>query len=212
MEEETQEEEKEIASTTLLSAIQTKVGEQSSGRMYVEIEVRGKKIQDTGADTVYMMKKLTDEISIPYKKEKGYVKGINAKSLPIYGVAWGIDIQIGPWRGKVDITVASLDDQKFYLGMDFLDMVKAFLVPYANTLFIMDNGQAYAIPMRWEVEKERVLSALRFSKNGDCSYLARGEGPIEHVIPVTSPRSSHKGGNVLARRWDRVDVPGVMAT
>lgn len=87
MEEETQEEEKEIASTTLLSAIQTKVGEQSSGRMYVEIEVRVKKIQDTGADTMYMTKKLADEISIPYKKEKGYVKGINAKSLPIYGVA-----------------------------------------------------------------------------------------------------------------------------
>jgi len=45
MEEERQEEEEErIALTTLLSAIQTKVGEQSGGHMYVEIEVSGKKL------------------------------------------------------------------------------------------------------------------------------------------------------------------------
>jgi len=41
MEEERQEEEERIASMTLLSAIQ-KIGEQSSGRMYVKTKVRGK--------------------------------------------------------------------------------------------------------------------------------------------------------------------------
>ena len=41
---------------------------------------------DIGADKVYMAKELADEISLPYKKEKGYVKGVNAKSLPIHGV------------------------------------------------------------------------------------------------------------------------------
>ena len=65
MDEERQEEEGRIASMSLLSAIQTKVGEQAGGRMYVETEVGGKKLQatvDTGADTVYMAKELADEI------------------------------------------------------------------------------------------------------------------------------------------------------
>jgi len=42
--------------------------------MYVEIKVRGKKLQatmDTGAETMYMVKELVDEISLPYKKEEG---------------------------------------------------------------------------------------------------------------------------------------------
>jgi len=72
MEEERQEEEGKIASMSLLSAIQTKV-EQTGGRMYIETEVEGKKLEatvDTGADTVYMAKELADEIRIPYKKEK----------------------------------------------------------------------------------------------------------------------------------------------
>ena len=107
-----------------------------------------------------MAKELADEIHLPHKKERGYVKGVNAKSLPIHGVARGADIQIGPRKGKIDITVAPLDDQKFYLGMDFLDKARAFIVPYASTLFITTNGQVHAIPMRWDVGKERILPAL----------------------------------------------------
>jgi len=71
------------------------VGEQAISRMYVEIKVGGKKLQatvDMGADKVYMEKELVDEISLPYKKEKGYVKEVNAKSLPIHGVAQNTNI------------------------------------------------------------------------------------------------------------------------
>ena len=85
MEEKPQEEEGKIVSMSLLSAIQTKVGEQTGGRMYVKTEVEGKKLEatvDTGADTVYMAKELADEMRLLYKKEKGYIKGVNAKSLP----------------------------------------------------------------------------------------------------------------------------------
>jgi len=39
-----------------------------------------------------MAKELTNEINLPYKKKKGCVKGVNAKSLPIDGVARGMDI------------------------------------------------------------------------------------------------------------------------
>jgi len=119
--------------------------------MYVKTKVWGKKIQamvDTGEDTVYKVEQRANEIRISYKKERGYVKGVNIKSLPIHGIARGNDIQIGPWRGKADITVVSLDDRKFNLGMDILGRAKAFIVPYACTLFIAADGQAPAIPMR----------------------------------------------------------------
>ena len=76
---------------------------------------------DTRADTVYMAKELADEICLPYKKKRGYVKGFRAKNLPIHGITRGTDIRIGPWKGRIDITVLPLDDQKFYLGMDFFD-------------------------------------------------------------------------------------------
>jgi len=64
---------------------------------------------------MYIAKEHADEISLSYKKERGYVKGINVKILPIHGVARGTNIQLGPWERKIVITVAPLDDRKFYL-------------------------------------------------------------------------------------------------
>jgi len=93
-------------------------------------------------------------------------------------------------KGKVNITVTPFDYQKFYLGMDFLDRAKDFIVPHANTLFIMGDGQTQAIPMRREAKEERELSALQFSRNGELGYLAtlkRDEGST-CVMPRTIPR------------------------
>jgi len=59
--------ERRIALMMLLRVIQTNMREQPCGRMY-------------------MAKELADETNLPYKKEKGYVKRVNAMSLPIYGV------------------------------------------------------------------------------------------------------------------------------
>ena len=91
--------------------------------MYVETIINGKPLQamlDTGADTVYMAKELTEEVGLSYTKEKGFVKGVNARSLPIEGVAWGALIQIGQWKGKADITVAPSYDKKFIWALIFL--------------------------------------------------------------------------------------------
>ena len=106
-------------------------------------------------------------MGLSYTKEKGYVKGVNVKNLPIHGVARDTDVKIEPRKGKIDISVTPLDDRKFYLRVDFIDKVKAFIVPYANTLFIMGDGQAHIIPMKQEAEKERVIPTFQFAKDRD---------------------------------------------
>jgi len=102
-EEENQEEEKRIASLKLLNAIQAKVKAQSRGCIYVETIINGKLVQamlDTGADTVYIDKQLTDEVSFSYTKEKVFVKGGQCKklrNLPIEVITRGALIQIDQW-------------------------------------------------------------------------------------------------------------------
>ena len=49
-------------------------------------------------------------------------------------------MRIGQWKGKVDSTVVPKDDYSLVLGMEFLDTVKAFLVPYTNTMSINQDG------------------------------------------------------------------------
>jgi len=67
-------------------------------------------------------------------------------------------------KGNVDSTVAPLDDKKFYLGIDFLDTMKAFLMPHTNSMCIMETGQPRVIPVKREVNKSKMLSALQVSK------------------------------------------------
>jgi len=65
--------------------------------MYVETIINGNQLQvvlDTGVNTVSMAKELGDEIGLSYTNEKGYVKGVNAKSLLIEGAGWDALIQI----------------------------------------------------------------------------------------------------------------------
>ena len=162
-EEEKQEEERRIVSLNLINAIQAKVEGQPCGRMYVETIINGKPLQamlDTRAYTVYMAKELADEVGLSYTKEKGFVKGVNARSLPIECVAWGALIEIGQWQGKVDITVVLLDDKKFYLGIDFLDMVKTFLVSYTNTMCILEEGQPCIVLVKREIDEGKMFFAL----------------------------------------------------
>jgi len=37
------------------------------------------------------------------------------------------------------------------MGIDFLDKVKTIIIPHARIVFIMDNGQAYAIPKKGKI-------------------------------------------------------------
>ena len=128
---------------------------------------------------------------LPYKNERGYVNRVNAKSLPIHGIARGIDIRIRQWRGNVNIIVARLDDQKFYLGINFLDRAKAFIVPYSNTLLTADNKQLHAIPIKWEAQKERVFSTLRFLRKEEPDYLvALKIDEVPTFVMPTTPRES----------------------
>ena len=146
------------------SAIQTKVREQPGGHIYVEVEVGGKKLQGKVDMTIYTTKELADKINLSYKKERDYVEGVKVKGIPIYRVAQDAGIRVRPWRGKVDISVGPLDERKFYLRMDFLDIAKAIIVSLA-TCSSQAMGKSYAIPMRREVEKEMVLSSVRFTKS-----------------------------------------------
>ena len=82
---------------------------------------------DTGADTVYIAKELANEIGLSDTKERAFVKGVNARSLPIDGGASGAQIQIGGWKGKVNITVPPLDEVLF--GHQISWHGKAFFMP-----------------------------------------------------------------------------------
>jgi len=50
------------------------------------------------------------------------------------------------------------------MGINFLDMVKAFLVPYTNTMCIMEKGKPCIVPLKREIGEDKMLFALQLTK------------------------------------------------
>jgi len=73
----------------------------------------------------------------------------------------------------------SLNDQKFFLGMEFLDREKSLTSPYMSTFFTMGDGQTHKIPMRTESREGNSVarpSILKERRTGLLSSCQEGWG------------------------------------
>lgn len=60
-------------------------------------------------------------MGIAFREEKGWLKTVISKLSPIHGVSQGVDLYIGEWNDKVNLSVVSMDNYPMVLGMEFLD-------------------------------------------------------------------------------------------
>ena len=87
------------------------------------------------------------------------------KALPIEGVAQDVEVVMGTLHGKLNITIAPFEDMHVYLGVEFWDKKKAFLIPHQNTVCICDGPYPIFVPVKRETDGAHVISALRNLKD-----------------------------------------------
>ncbi|RVW41263.1 hypothetical protein CK203_085133 [Vitis vinifera] len=54
-------------------------------------------------------------------------------------------MHIGSWEGRIDFTVAPMDDFEMVLGMDFLQKVKVVPLPLLRSMAILEEEKPYMI-------------------------------------------------------------------
>ena len=70
-------------------------------------------------------------------------------------------MHIGLWEGRVDFTVAPMNDFKMVLGMDFLQKVKAVPLPFLCSMAILEEEKPCMVPTVTEgTLKTPMLSAM----------------------------------------------------
>ena len=155
----------------LLNALkikQAKKQPQSKGLMYVEAKVNGmstKTMIDTGATHNFVSEEEARRLKLRTSKEAGWLKAVNSAGKPSQGVARGVTMKIGPWEGKVDFTVAPMDDFKVVIGMDFLRQVKAVPIPFLRSVAILEEEAPCMVPTITESKaKAAMLSAMQLEK------------------------------------------------
>ncbi|GFS41746.1 hypothetical protein Acr_00g0076210 [Actinidia rufa] len=112
------------------------------------------------------------------------------------GVAQDVRLHIGDWCGQVDFTMVPMDDYPIVLGKGFLDGVRAFPIPFAETVCIMGGGSACMVPLAREtLSKSKTLSTMQLSKE-DHSIGLETKAKIPAAILTKS-----RGASKLAKGW-----------
>ena len=85
-------------------------------------------------------------------------------------------MKIGPWEGKIDFTVAPMDDFKIVIGIDFLRQVRAVPIPFLRSMAILEEEAPCMVPTITESKaKTPMLSAMQLEKGlkkNEVTYLA----------------------------------------
>ena len=113
LEEQEREEQSCMGSLQLLEAKPTASTQGDKGLMYVEGKINGKAAQvmvDTGASHNFIKAEEAKRLGLRLDRGQALMKTVNAKAKPVDGMARGVELHFGGWRGKVNFSIASLDD------------------------------------------------------------------------------------------------------
>ena len=124
---------------------------------------RIKALVDTGATHNFMHEGVAKSLGIRINLGKGTIKSVNTSAKPVTGEAKGVQTRIGDWNGTISFTVVAMDDYDIVLGLQWIDQVRACIVPYSDSLIIVGHGKTSVIPTMRELEEDGRLSAMRFS-------------------------------------------------
>ncbi|KAH7663392.1 Acid proteases protein [Dioscorea alata] len=174
--------ESKMGSLQLLSAIKAKMEApkmEKKGRLFLEAKIGGqlvKALVDTGASNNFLQHHEAKRLGIPFKEERGWLKAVNSEPRPIFGVAHNVEVRLGDWCGRANFSIVPMDDYPVVFGMEFMDQVKAIPIPFANTMCILEEGNASMVPLSREVSlRSKQLSTLQCSKGikkGQPTFLA----------------------------------------
>ena len=150
------------------------------GSLYIDVKVKdtvSRALVDCGATHNFMTADEARRLDVRVTKEAGSVKTVNTPATPIVGVARDVEVHIGTWKGKVDFTVVKMDDYGMVIGLEFMDKVRAFPIPFYNIFCIVADGEMpCVVPVaRQARDKTKVLSAMQLAKawkKGEATFLA----------------------------------------
>ncbi|KAL0302206.1 UNVERIFIED_CONTAM: hypothetical protein Sangu_3114400 [Sesamum angustifolium] len=167
----------------LVSASQERPAKQK-GLMYVGVQINGKAViamLDSGASHNFVADREIQKLGLTLAQHCNLIKEVNSEAKPIQGVAC-VELKVSAWIGKCNLMVVPLDDFDVILGMDFLLLANAMVIPYLNALFIADQNSTCFVQstylqdsVRSAEKKNSLISAMQVKaglRYGEQTYLA----------------------------------------
>src|SRR5262249_26033921 len=96
---------------------------------------------DSGATHNFMAMRMAKTLGLRVNKSPALVKIVNTTAKGVLGVVTSVQLQVGPWEGRVDFTIIELDNYELIFGLDFLWVAKVAVIPQLGKVLVMDEKQ-----------------------------------------------------------------------
>ncbi|XP_028107290.1 uncharacterized protein LOC114306273 [Camellia sinensis] len=165
----------------------------NKGLMFVDVKLNGKPLRaliDTGATHNFVARTEVESLRLSLEKDGNCIKAVNSAAQPIYRVAKSIHLKVSTWEGRVDFTVVPIDDFQAILGLDFLRSTKTAVMPYSNSICVMEDKPCL-IPAMATNNSDRFVSTMQLKRgvrHGEQTWVAAlklNEALESTLVPAT---------------------------
>ncbi|KAE8677972.1 hypothetical protein F3Y22_tig00111463pilonHSYRG00069 [Hibiscus syriacus] len=139
----------------------------SNGLIYVEAVINEKSTRamvDTGATHNFVSKEEANRLGLKYNMSTGWLKTVNARAIPLYGVVRGVELRLGTWNGQVNFSVVPIDDFKVSELRSFLGLVnyyhqfiQCYLARASPLTDLLKKGKTW----EWSKQYQKVFDDLK---------------------------------------------------
>ena len=150
--------------------------------MHVQVLLNGIRVKamvDSGATHNFVATSEASRLDLKLVDDDSRIKAVNSKAQRIQSIAKDVLLQVGEWKGKINLLCIPFDDFNLILGIDFFLKSKAALIPHLGGLMILEEKQPCFVPaVKGKAEKHgkaKMVSALQLKKGlkrGQETYLA----------------------------------------
>ncbi|KAL2898903.1 Transposon Ty3-I Gag-Pol polyprotein [Bienertia sinuspersici] len=169
-----------ISNMRLLNAMNTEDAG-IDGLMYCKVRLDGKDLMamfDTGASHNFIKESVARKLGLTAKPTTHTMKAVNSAAVTSVGLVKDANLEIGSWKGRVDLLAVAMDDYDLVLGIKFFKKAKAYVAPHLGGVLISD--EANPCFLKGESSKSSknthgMLSAMQVKKGvkrGEPTFLA----------------------------------------
>ncbi|XP_070001952.1 uncharacterized protein [Nicotiana sylvestris] len=132
-----------------------------NGNQYVDLTINNKPARamvDTGATHNFVTEAVAKRLELKLSPTNSRVKTVNAEIQNARGVANGVGVILGTWKGMTNFTVTAMDIFDIILGQEFFRHCHTLIDPYLQRLLVM--------------EREGACMVVKGIKKGEPTFVA----------------------------------------
>ncbi|XP_070010333.1 uncharacterized protein [Nicotiana sylvestris] len=128
-----------------------------NGNQYVDLTINNKLARamvDTGATHNFVTEAAAKRLELKLAPTKSCIKTVNAEVQNTRGVANGVGVKLGAWKGMTNFSVTAMDIIDIILGQEFFRHCHTLIDPYLQPLLVMEREGLHGTYSNYATRKD----------------------------------------------------------